>query len=157
MKQIVSTQADDTQELGRKLGEYISTLSHGCSMALTGDLGTGKTCFVQGLAQGLKVEDGYYITSPTFNIMNEYPAKGKRLCHLDLYRLSDVEELDYLGIEDRLGQDAVVAVEWPALLAETGFEFDLEIDFKFNEKFHRVISFLPSGQHGSNLLSNLIL
>ncbi len=157
MIQIVTSAARATMDIGQKLGEAISGLQVGFSIALTGDLGTGKTCFVQGLAQGLDVEKGYYITSPTFNIINEYPAGEKRLCHLDLYRLGGADELDYIGFEDLLGDDAVVAVEWPNLLEETGFEFDLEIRFEFDKDFNRVISLFPSGQQGSNLLSNLSL
>jgi tRNA threonylcarbamoyladenosine biosynthesis protein TsaE len=126
-------------------------------MALTGDLGCGKTCFVQGLARGLGVADDCYITSPTFTIMNEYPAKKMRLCHLDLYRLSNTDELDYIGIEDQIGQNSVTVVEWPDLLIETGFEFDLHIHFEFDAGFNRKITFAPSGQSGINLLSNLSL
>ena len=126
-------------------------------MALTGDLGCGKTCFVQGLARGLDVEDGYYITSPTFTIMNEYPAGKMRLFHLDLYRLSDPDELDYIGIQDQVGQDSLTVVEWPDLLIETGFIFDLHIHFEFDANFNRKITFSSSGQAGANLLSNLSL
>ncbi|MDD9303748.1 MAG: tRNA (adenosine(37)-N6)-threonylcarbamoyltransferase complex ATPase subunit type 1 TsaE [Desulfobacter sp.] len=157
MISLVSESAQTTADLGCKIGTHLSTLTNGFAIALTGDLGTGKTCFVQGLAQGLMVDQGYYITSPTFNIINEYPARSKRLVHMDLYRLSDAEELEYLGIEDLLGEDAVLAVEWPVFLEETGFKFDLELRFEFDKDFNRVISIFPSGQHGTNLLSSLIL
>jgi len=155
MKKFTTADAEITMELGRKTGEWISRSGKGFTLALTGDLGTGKTCFVQGLARGLGVNEGYYITSPTFNIINEYPAGEMRLLHLDLYRLGEAGELEYLGFEELLGDDAVVAVEWPGLLIETGFEFDLRLDFQFDENFNREISLFPSGQAGSNLLSNV--
>jgi len=155
MKTITTKSSEGTLDLGRKTGAWIARSGKGFSMALTGDLGTGKTCFVQGLAQGLGVDEGYYITSPTFNIINEYPAGKMRLLHLDLYRLGESEELEYLGLEELLGADAVAAVEWPGLLEETGFEFHLRLDFQFDENFNRVISFFPSGQPGSNLVSNV--
>jgi tRNA threonylcarbamoyladenosine biosynthesis protein TsaE len=157
MKQIISKSPEQTQEAAMRLGLYIRKQHLSCAIALTGTLGCGKTCFVQGLARGLDVADGYYITSPTFTIMNEYPAGKMRLCHLDLYRLSDPDELDYIGIEDQMGQDSVTVVEWPDLLIETGFEFDLHIHFEFDADFNRKITFSPSGQAGINLLSNLSL
>ncbi|MCG8634455.1 MAG: tRNA (adenosine(37)-N6)-threonylcarbamoyltransferase complex ATPase subunit type 1 TsaE [Desulfobacterales bacterium] len=156
MIRVVTAEARETMDIGRKIGEAARSLTACFSIALTGDLGTGKTCFVQGLARGVGVKKGYYITSPTFNIINEYPGE-KRLCHLDLYRLSEADELDYIGFEDILGDDAVVAVEWPDLLAETGFEFDIEIRLEFDKDFNRIISLFPSGQQGSNLLSNVSL
>lgn len=157
MKELLSKSPEQTQEAAMRLGLYIRKQHLSCAIALTGNLGCGKTCFVQGLARGLDVADGYYITSPTFTIMNEYPAGKMRLCHLDLYRLSDSDELDYIGIEDQMGQDSVTVVEWPDLLIETGFEFDLHIHFEFDADFNRKITFSPSGQAGINLLSNLSL
>ncbi len=157
MKELLSKSPEQTQEAAMRLGLYIRKQHLSCAIALTGNLGCGKTCFVQGLARGLDVADGYYITSPTFTIINEYPAGKMRLCHLDLYRLSDPDELDYIGIEDQMGQDSVTVVEWPDLLIETGFEFDLHIHFEFDADFNRKITFSPSGQAGINLLSNLSL
>lgn len=157
MTEITSFTPEQTQTLGQRLGEGIQASGKGLGISLTGDLGTGKTCFVQGLAKGLGVEKGYYITSPTFTIMNEYPAGALRLCHLDLYRLGDADELEYIGIEDRLGSDAVTVVEWPALLIDTGFEFDLDIHFSYDDAFNRKITLSPSGQAGINLLSIISL
>ena len=157
MKELLSKSPEQTQEAAMRLGLYIRKQHLSCAIALTGNLGCGKTCFVQGLARGLDVADGYYITSPTFTIMNEYPAGKMRLCHLDLYPLSDPDELDYIGIVDQMGQDSVTVVEWPDLLIETGFEFDLHIHFEFDADFNRKITFSPSGQAGINLLSNLSL
>ena len=157
MKKIISQSPEQTQEIARLIGLYIQEQHLSCAIALTGDLGCGKTCFVQGLAGGLCVEQGYYITSPTFTIMNEYPAGKMRLYHLDLYRLSDPDELDYIGIEDQVRQNSVTVVEWPDLLIETEFVFDLHIHFEFDVDFNRKITFSPSGQAGTNLLSNLSL
>ncbi|WP_320044158.1 tRNA (adenosine(37)-N6)-threonylcarbamoyltransferase complex ATPase subunit type 1 TsaE [uncultured Desulfobacter sp.] len=157
MIEIISQNPAQTQDLARRLGIYIREQDISCAMALTGGLGCGKTCFVQGLAKGLNVDGGYYITSPTFTIMNEYPAEKMRLYHLDLYRLSDPDELDYIGIEDQVGQNSVTVVEWPKLLMETGFVFDLHIHFELNTDFNRKITLSPSGQAGANLLSNLSL
>ncbi|PIE62182.1 MAG: tRNA (adenosine(37)-N6)-threonylcarbamoyltransferase complex ATPase subunit type 1 TsaE [Desulfobacter postgatei] len=157
MKEIRSQSPEQTQEVARRLGLYIRERHLSCAMALTGDLGCGKTCFVQGFAKGLGADKEYYITSPTFTIMNEYPAGKMCLCHLDLYRLSDPDELDCIGIEDQMKQNSVTLVEWPNLLIETGFVFDLYIHFELNTGYTRKITFSPSGQVGINLLSILSL
>jgi tRNA threonylcarbamoyladenosine biosynthesis protein TsaE len=126
------------------------------SIALTGDLGCGKTTFVKGLARGLGVDKRYPVTSPSFTLINEYPAaRNLRLCHLDLYRLGSLEELIHIGFDDIAGTDAVIVVEWPALLKDDRFAFDLELTFEFNPEYHRIISFFAYGQTGANMLSTI--
>ena len=70
--QITTQSINETQDLSQKLGKLIK---HPLVIALIGDLGSGKTAFVQGLARGLEVPDGCYITSPTFTLINEYPGR----------------------------------------------------------------------------------
>lgn len=154
IKKILSHTAEQTLDLGKQIGQAVSGQF---SIALKGDLGAGKTTLVQGLAKGLGVDDGYYITSPTFNIMNEYPAKNFRLCHLDLYRLGSADELEYIGFDDIMGTDTIIVVEWPGFLEEMQFKFDLEIKFEFDGDYNRIISLFPSGQPGINLVSKLFL
>ncbi len=154
MKTFNSTHADQTIELGNRIGQMTDK---GISIALKGELGAGKTTFVQGLAKGLGVSDQYYITSPTFNIINEYPAGELILCHLDLYRLGSCDELEYIGFDDLMDDKHVIVVEWPQLLDDISFEFDIEIEFSFDAQYNRIISVFASGQSGSNLLSRLTL
>jgi tRNA threonylcarbamoyladenosine biosynthesis protein TsaE len=66
---------------------------------------------VQGLAKGLEVPDGYYITSPTFTLINEYPGRLS-LVHVDLYRLESIDDLEDLGLDELLYGQAVIAIEW---------------------------------------------
>ena len=80
----------DTQRLGQQIGRLINEPT---TIALIGDLGSGKTAFVQGLARGLEVPSTYYITSPTFTLVNEYPGRLP-LYHIDLYRLETVGDGD---------------------------------------------------------------
>ncbi len=107
--------AKATQALGIELGK---SLPAGSVLLLTGDLGSGKTTFVQGLAQGLEIEDA--IVSPTFTIINEYLGARLPLYHLDLYRLTSAEVDDlylesyWLGLENELG---IVAIEWAERLS----------------------------------------
>ena len=121
---IETSSSEETSTLGEKLG---TQCSGGEIFLLMGDLGGGKTTFVKGLARGMDIEEP--VTSPTFVLMNIYtpPAGGgctgpSVLCHIDLYRLSDVEDVETTGIWDYAGSDdTVVAVEWPNLLLEGGF------------------------------------
>lgn len=154
MKKIISHTSQQTLDLGMRIGQAVSSPF---AIALTGDLGAGKTTLTQGLAKGLEVNDGYYITSPTFNIINEYPGKKFRLCHLDLYRLASADELEDIGFYDLMGEDAILTVEWPELLEEIQFKFDLKIKFEFDAEYNRIISFLPTGHSGMNLVSRLFL
>ena len=107
--------ATATQALGAELGK---SLPAGSVLLLTGDLGSGKTTLVQGLAQGLEIEDA--IVSPTFTIIKEYLGARLPLYHLDLYRLNAAEVDDlYLesywsGLETELG---IVAIEWAERLS----------------------------------------
>ena len=83
---------EETQELGRRLGER---LGPGAVVAFTGDLGAGKTAFTRGLAQGLGIQER--VTSPTFTIVNEYEGGRLPLFHFDMYRLASSEELFDIG------------------------------------------------------------
>ncbi len=154
MKTLHSKSGEQTRTLGRDIGKAIT---QSISIALNGDLGAGKTTFVQGLANGLGISDSYYITSPTFNIVNDYPAKNLTLSHLDLYRLADVDELEFIGFDDLLDDNHIIVVEWPQLLNDISFKFDIEINFEFDDNYNRIISILASGQVGLNLLSKLSL
>jgi tRNA threonylcarbamoyladenosine biosynthesis protein TsaE len=154
MKTIESKTSEQTFALGKTLGEQITA---GLSIALKGELGAGKTTFVQGLAKGLGISDKYYITSPTFTIINEYPAGALTLCHLDLYRLGSSDELEYIGFDDLLDSAHLIVVEWPEILEDISFQFDMEINFKLDEQFNRIISMIAYGQPGLNLLSKLLL
>ena len=105
---IKTLSADETRQLGQKIGALIKLP---LIIALRGDLGSGKTAFVQGLAKGLEVPDGYYITSPTFTLINEYPGRLS-LVHVDLYRLESIDDLEDLGLDELLYGQAVIAIEW---------------------------------------------
>lgn len=100
--------AEQTRLLGRCLGRC---LKMGLIIRLEGDLGSGKTCLVQGLASGLDVPAGYDITSPTYTLVHDYEGRLP-LVHADLYRLRDSRDAEAIGLWDLLDSGAVVAVEW---------------------------------------------
>ena len=99
--------AEDTEALGRRLGE---TAPSGGLLGLVGDLGAGKTCLVRGLATGLGI-DADAVHSPSFTIVTEYGGGRLPLQHVDLYRL-EAGRIDELFFRDVLFGDGVAAVEW---------------------------------------------
>lgn len=112
MKQIKSSSAQQTMQIGEALG---SLLHVGDVVCLTGDLGTGKTAFTKGIASAMGVEE--HITSPTFTIVNEYETKLP-LYHFDVYRIADPDEMYDIGFEEYLYGDGVVVIEWAELIAD---------------------------------------
>ena len=113
----------ETEALGTRLGNNIKP---GTVIAYYGDLGAGKTAFTRGLARGLGVEDR--ITSPTYNIVNEYPGEIP-LFHFDMYRLESSDDLFDIGWEDYLTRGGVIAVEWSERV-EDALEGALIIDIR---------------------------
>ncbi len=105
-KIIITRSAAETQRFGRKLARQ---LRPGDLVCLTGDLGAGKTCLIQGVARGLKVKD--YVNSPTFKIINEYSGLMP-VYHFDLYRLEGLTDLLGLGCEEYFYGQGVSLVEW---------------------------------------------
>ena len=95
-----------------------ATLRRGAVLALSGDLGAGKTHFVKGLAAGLGTTAS--VTSPTFTLLHEYPGGRLPLYHFDFYRLDDADEALRIGLDEYLDGDGACVIEWaekfPALL-----------------------------------------
>jgi tRNA threonylcarbamoyladenosine biosynthesis protein TsaE len=109
MSILVTGGPEATEGAGEALGRLVEA---GDVVALTGDLGAGKTLLVRGLARGLGVPERR-VTSPTFTLVNEYRGGRLPLFHVDLYRLEHEAELEDVGLDDLFRQDAVVAIEWP--------------------------------------------
>jgi tRNA threonylcarbamoyladenosine biosynthesis protein TsaE len=101
-----TTTAEQTREIGAVLG---AALRAGDVIALTGELGAGKTTLVQGMARGLGIEDA--IVSPTFTLVREYRGR-LHLIHADVYRLERLQDVIDLGLEEELADDGVLVVEW---------------------------------------------
>jgi tRNA threonylcarbamoyladenosine biosynthesis protein TsaE len=103
---LVSSSPAETRDVGERLG---ARLRPGDVVACIGELGAGKTCFIQGLARGLGVTGD--VTSPTFVLVNEYRGRLP-VHHLDAYRTESLTELADLGIEEMLHGDGVTVIEW---------------------------------------------
>ena len=107
MFQYISNSPEATAELATKLAAVIKP---GTIICLEGDLGAGKTLFVQNLAKALGIEEN--VTSPTFNLMNTYEGKMV-MYHFELYRLAQAYELEDLGFYDYISDgDGLVVIEW---------------------------------------------
>ena len=99
------------------LGKRIGAAAHpGMVLSLTGDLGTGKTVFTQGVAAGLGIEEA--VNSPTFTIVQIYEGGRLPFYHFDVYRIGDIEEMDEIGYEDCFYGEGVCLVEWAELIKE---------------------------------------
>jgi tRNA threonylcarbamoyladenosine biosynthesis protein TsaE len=104
--EVVTASAEETEAAGERLGRR---LQPGAVVALTGELGAGKTCFVQGLVRGLGAS--VRATSPTFVLVNQY--RGRVLVHhVDAYRTDSMTELMDLGLLDLMGGEDVTLIEW---------------------------------------------
>lgn len=114
MSFIDSSSAEQTRRMGQRLG---AGLKGGDVIGLGGELGSGKTCLVQGIARGLGVDPGLPVTSPSFTLVGEYPGRV-RLRHADFYRVESYARLEDAGFDDLLDSDAVLVVEWPERFPE---------------------------------------
>jgi tRNA threonylcarbamoyladenosine biosynthesis protein TsaE len=106
----IDAETHSPEETGRLGAAFASLVRPGDIISLTGDLGAGKTRFVQGLAEGLGVSE--HVTSPTFAIIKEYSTGRLPLYHLDVYRLENERDLEGLGYEDYFFGEGVTVIEW---------------------------------------------
>ncbi|MCK4843723.1 MAG: tRNA (adenosine(37)-N6)-threonylcarbamoyltransferase complex ATPase subunit type 1 TsaE [Dehalococcoidia bacterium] len=146
-----SQSPEQTQLLGSYLGELAQKAD---VFLLVGELGTGKTCLVQGIAHGLAIKE--YAFSPTFVILREYHGRLP-LYHIDFYRLDHVEEIADLGLEEYFYGDGVCVVEW----AEKGLQVvprdNLLITLHYIPAYHtgRSICLKPQGKRYYELIEQL--
>lgn len=144
-----SRSADQTRRLGMRLG---SLLEKGDVICLQGDLGSGKTTLVQGIAQGWGSLDP--VTSPTFVIVNVYRRPDQlNLYHVDAYRLQNTAEAEDLDLELMLEQGALV-VEWPDRIPGALPEVCLKINLRWIADEQRGMTFLPQGPRYDALIAD---
>lgn len=132
---VITHSPEETRDLAAVLAEK---LGPGSVLALRGPMGSGKTCFAQGCARGLGVEERY-VTSPTFVLVREYVGRLP-FYHIDLYRLSSGSDIDGLGLEEYLDGSGVTAIEWAEKLEGWLPERTIEISFNCSGETEREIT-----------------
>ena len=125
----------NTKKVSEKFSE---TLKPGDVVCLFGDLGVGKTTFVKYLINNLQKkykENISEVSSPTFNILNEYEIKNHNINHYDLYRVKDIRELENLGIYEQF-ENTITLIEWPEIIFKNLKEY-ISLNFKYENNFDK--------------------
>lgn len=121
-------------------------------ICLDGELGSGKTVFVKGFANGLGIEEN--ITSPTFNIIKEYDNGELPLYHMDVYRLEEGNQ--DIGLTDYFNKGGITIIEWSEIIKDKLPEERLEIVFKFVDENTRVLTMIPYGKAYEELVDSVL-
>lgn len=150
--EIISRSYEETLRLGAVLGER---LTHGWVIALSGELGSGKTCLAQGIAKGLKVPEDLYVTSPSYTLVNEYPGR-LRLFHVDLYRIENSNEVDEIGLEEIMERNDVTVIEWAEKIVGMLPEERLSISISIVDDQTRNLLFTGYGQEAVHLVETCL-
>ena len=143
---LITHSPDQTRGVGAQLGRL---LQPGDVVLLNGNIGAGKTTFVQGLARSLKVTD--YVQSPTFTLVAEHSGQladgvSLRLFHIDLYRLNDAADTFTVGIDEYLDQpDAIVVIEWPDRAREAMPDEYMLVEMQYVADAKRQLRIIPHG------------
>jgi len=142
VKQVLAD-AQATESLGVQLARVVTP----GIIYLNGDLGAGKTTLARGLLRGLGHTGK--VRSPTYTLVEPYMLDSCRVYHLDLYRLADPEELEWLGLRDMLADTALLLVEWP----ERGrgclptADLGIQLDYSGSGRKASLVAATPAGQH----------
>ena len=149
MKEILTTSTEETLVVGEKLG---ARASPGDIVALYGDLGTGKTVLVKGMAKGLGVKRE--IVSPTYMLIREYEGRIP-LYHFDLYRLDSLRSIQDLGYEEYLYGNGLAAIEWAEKLASLISPEHLRVELEDAGPECRKLRFIPRGARYERMIISL--
>jgi tRNA threonylcarbamoyladenosine biosynthesis protein TsaE len=150
---IISTSATDTFEFGKKLG---SLLQSGDLVALIGNLGTGKTVCIQGIAVGLGVHDRNVVTSPTYTLIHEYQGRVP-VYHFDVYRLAKADDLYELGYEEYFYGNGVTVIEWADRIPSFLPDEYLALQLRLQPDLTRSIRLQAYGEHYQQLVRSLTI
>jgi tRNA threonylcarbamoyladenosine biosynthesis protein TsaE len=148
---VVSRSPRQTKNWGANLGKL---LQGGEIVGLIGELGSGKTCFVRGVAEGLDVGREAWIRSPTFTLINEYQGRLP-VYHIDLYRVASRGEIEALNLREYFYSDGVSLIEWFEHLSAGEVDEYLEIKLDYAGGDKRRLTFTPYGKRYEQLVIGL--
>jgi tRNA threonylcarbamoyladenosine biosynthesis protein TsaE len=143
-----SHRAAKTEQIGKLMGHL---LRPGSVVALSGELGSGKTQFIKGLASGLGVDRRYHVSSPSFVLINEYPGRIP-LYHLDLYRISQGTDLEEMGLEEYVYGNGVSAIEWAERAISVIPPHHIWIDIRWIGPKSRRLMITAIGKHNVQII-----
>ena len=143
---------EDMIALGHCAGKVVFD---GAVIGLSGALGAGKTTLARGIAEGMGINEEYVVSSPTYTILQTYPCRGRLLHHLDLYRITNRDDLDSTGYRDTFGGHMVLLVEWPEREPSVLPPENLIIGIDYQE-VGRMVTFVPSGERYKELAKRVV-
>ncbi len=123
-QEFITHSAEETIALGRKLSQQLAPPK---LVVLRGDLGSGKTMLVKGIAEGFNAAQEDDVTSPTFTLVHEYCGPEVNVYHIDLYRVDTARQLETLGLDDLFSENSVLLIEWGEKFARFDRERDIDI------------------------------
>lgn len=139
-REFITHSPEETVALGRT---FVGLLTPPKIVLLRGDLGAGKTTLVKGIAAGFRAASEDDVTSPTFTLVHEYRGPVANLYHIDLYRVDTQRQLETLGLDDLIGENSILLIEWGEKFPRFVRERDVEIVLERvtdNERRIRVFS-----------------
>lgn len=146
--EFISNSPEQTKHIA---ADFARTLKGGEVIFLGGDLGTGKTTFVQGLAKALGYDGP--VRSPTFTLMNIYQTNHptiSKIVHADLYRLKEKDELQALALDEQMNSSTVMLIEWPGLIEKKFDPSSIHIQMRQTSEHERTIT-IPRPPHAESL------
>ncbi len=150
MLKFLTSSAEETIRLGRYIGRLAVPSS---VIALSGNLGSGKTTLVKGIAAGMGI-DADRVNSPSFVLIREYRGKKGKLVHADVYRLDNAGQITFLGLEEYFNS-AVVVIEWAKKARHLLPEDHVAISIAFSGKDHRRFTVSAQGRRSSAIVARL--
>ena len=127
VREVVTHSAEETIALGRSLAQSLAPPK---LVLLRGDLGAGKTTLVKGIARAFNAAQEEDVTSPTFTLVHEYRGPQVNVYHVDLYRIDTLRQLETLGLDDLIGENSVLLLEWGEKFQRFVDERDVEIQIE---------------------------
>lgn len=148
---VLTDASEQTESLGRRLGQLLRS---GDVIALSGDLGAGKTVLTRGIAQGARAAG--YFASPTFTLVREYPGPVP-ISHVDLYRLEAPRQIEDIGFDEILERAGVVVIEWAEKIRNMLPAEYLWVEIRFTDReTEREIAFTPRGSRYASIAQAVV-